>query len=150
MEHCKLPSCHTITAQAKVLFYGHSCACAGHCSFPSWLVLFLTWPLLLQADHTPEIREAQLKAKKLAETMAKAPPGWQAQQNTAYLPNGELNPLVVAAQQAAQKLAQQVRLSSKHELNCSDDITFLTSKILRLGLIFCKTESFLLQLGLHS
>lgn len=67
--------------------------------------------IAVQADHTPEIREAQLKAKKLAETMAKAPPGWQAaQQGSAYLPNGELNPLVVAAQQAAMKLAQQVCL----------------------------------------
>ena len=49
--------------------------------------------------------------------MAKAPPGWQAtQQGSAYLPNGELNPLVVAAQQAAMKLAQQVLPNSYHLL----------------------------------
>ena len=66
--------------------------------------------------------------------MAKAPPGWQAQQNTAYLPNGELNPLVVAAQQAAQKLAQQVRLSLKHELHCAEDITgFCLQRIVDLA-----------------
>lgn len=148
MEHCKLPSCHSIPAQAKVSFHGHSCICVGHSSFPAWLLLVLTWALLLQADHTPEIREAQLKAKKLAETMAKAPPGWQAQQNTAYLPNGELNPVVVAAQQAAQKLAQQVRLSLKHDLRCAEDMTdFYLQSFVDLA---CKAEFFLLQLSLQS
>ena len=57
----------------------------------------------------PEVREAQQRARKLAETMAKAPAGWQpAMQGNAYLPNGELNPLVKAAQEAAMKLAMQV------------------------------------------
>ena len=57
------------------------------------------------------MREAQNKARKLAETMAKAPAGWQPAQgpNTSYLPNGDVNPLVRAAQEAAMKLAQQVR-----------------------------------------
>ena len=66
---------------------------------------------LLQPDMTPEMREAQNKARKLAETMAKAPAGWQPAQgpNTSYLPNGDVNPLVKAAQEAAMKLAQQVR-----------------------------------------
>ena len=60
------------------------------------------------------MREAQNKARKLAETMAKAPAGWQPAQgpNTSYLPNGDVNPLVKAAQEAAMKLAQQVRRAS--------------------------------------
>lgn len=74
----------------------------------------------MQPDFAPEVREAQARAKKLAETMAKAPAGWQAAaQGQPTMLNGELNPLVKAAQEAALKLAVQVRLlSSAETLGC--------------------------------
>jgi len=58
----------------------------------------------LQAEATPEIREAQLRAKKLAETMAKAPPGWQGP----GMVNGDINHVIRAAQEAAAGLSKQV------------------------------------------
>ena len=68
----------------------------------------LTCGLDAQAEATPEIREAQQRAKKLAETMAKAPAGWQGGPGQPFMPNGDINPLIKAAQEAAAGLSKQV------------------------------------------
>ena len=64
--------------------------------------------MYLQAEATPEIREAQQRAKKLAETMAKAPAGWQGGPGQPFMPNGDINPLIKAAQEAAAAMSKQV------------------------------------------
>ena len=68
-----------------------------------------TW-LGLQVDLTSEGKSAQEKAMELAKQFAKSAAGWQQAQaaSNAYLPNGDPNPMLKAALEAAQKLGMQV------------------------------------------